>query len=257
VGGCVGVNEPDRSAPTDQSPDADRGLDADVVAHKLDTLVRGANIHVMQGRLGEAISACQEGLALEPDHPDVRELLGDILARQGKRQAAIAEYRAVFEAHPDRISAERKIAEISLMVGEQMRLLERQRELVEDPSKRKQTPNRTRRALFSSLVLPGLAQLYLGAYFKGAALLITTLALLYYILQKVFLEPLAVGGGPGRSLTDAVAKLPAYFAAYPLLTKLLMLAACFLILGAYTYGVIDALRMVRAEQDQRDAALGI
>jgi len=251
------VNEPDPSARTDQSPDADRGLDADVVAHKLDTLVRGANIHVMQGRLGEAISACQEGLALEPDHPDVRELLGDILARQGKRQAAIAEYRAVFEAHPDRVSAERKVAELSLMVGEQMRILERQRELVEDPSKRDQAPNRTRIALFSSLVLPGLGQLYLGAYFKGAALLITALALLYYVINKMLLEPLTALASGLSGSRGGVGGAFGHIVGYSGVTKVMLIAVCLLILAAYAYSIIDAMRIARAEQERRDAELGI
>jgi tetratricopeptide (TPR) repeat protein len=239
------VNEPEHS------------VDAEIRAHKIDTLVRTANIHVMRNHLSEAVSACQEALALDPDNPDVHELLADVLAQQGKRQAAIAEYRAVFEAHPDRVSAERKMAQLSLQMGEQQRLLELQRELVDDPSKRKHMIDRTRIAALSSVLLPGLGQLCLGAYFKGAALLVFTLALLYYILQKVLLQPLGtlVGemGTPGAGWGGAIA----HVSGYALSTKLLILGACFLVLGAYAYGIIDTVRMARAQQDQLDEQLGI
>jgi len=222
-----------------------------------DTLVRMANIHVMRGRLSDAVTACQEALALEFDHPDVRELLGDILAQQGKQQAAIAEYRAVFEAHPERISAERKIAEVSLRVGEQRRLLERQQELVEDPSKREHGKDRTQIALLSSILLPGLGQLCLGAYLKGAALLVVTVAVLYYIVNKILLEPLAalVGqmGQQGTGWQGAVT----HVVGYSNVTKLLILGACFLVLGAYAYGIFDTVRIARAQQDRRDEELGI
>jgi tetratricopeptide (TPR) repeat protein len=233
------------------------GLDAEVMAHKIDTLVRTANIHIMRGQLADALTACQEALALEPGHPDVRELLAEILEKQGKRQAAIAEYRAVFEAHPDRVSAERKIAELSLHLGEQQRLLERQRELVEDPTKRDRRADRSRIALLSSILLPGLGQLCLGAYFKGAALLVLTLALLYYILTKVLLEPLSAlvdqMSGPGAGWHGAFGHMVGYSG----LTKALIIAACLLVLAAYTYGIIDTFRIARTQQDRRDEELGI
>lgn len=236
---------------------SEHSVDAEIRAHKIDTLVRSASIHVRQGRLSNAVTACQEALALEPDHPDVRELLGDILARQGKQHAAIAEYRAVFEAHPDRVSAERKIAELSLHVGEQQRLLERQRELVDDPSKRGQGKDRTQIALLSSLVLPGLGQLCLGVYFKGAALLILALALLYHIVNKVLLEPLAAlveqMGGASGGWRGAFGHVVGYSG----FTKVLLLGACLLVLAAYVYGVIDTVRIARAQQDRRDEELGI
>jgi tetratricopeptide (TPR) repeat protein len=235
----------------------DRSLDAEVAAHKIDTLVRAANIHVMRGQFADALSACQEALALAPEHPDVRELIGDILAQQGKRQAAIAEYRAVFEAHPDRIAAERKIAELSLYVGEQQRLLDRQRELVEDPTKREQRKDRTQVALLSSILLPGLGQLCLGAYFKGVALLVLALALLYFIVNKVLLEPLSALVGQMAGAQGGWRGAVTHFVGYSAFTKILLLAACLLVLGCYAYGIADTWRMARAQQDRRDQELGI
>ncbi|MFQ5810660.1 MAG: tetratricopeptide repeat protein [Armatimonadota bacterium] len=242
---------------SEHTPDVDRSLDAQIAAHKIETLVRTANIHVMRGQLADALSACQEALALEPDHPDVRELIGDILAQQGKQQAAIAEYRAVFEAHPDRITAERKIAELSLHVGEQQRLLDRQRELVEDPTKREQSKDRTHVALLSSILLPGLGQLCLGAYFKGAALLVLTLALLYFIVNKVVLEPLSTLVGQMAGSAGGWRGAITHFIGYSAFTKVLLLGACLLVLGCYAYGIVDTWRITRAQQDQRDRELGI
>jgi TM2 domain-containing membrane protein YozV len=44
----------------------------------------------------------------------------------------------------------------------------------------------TKSALLSGLILPGLGQIYLKYYFRGAAYSITTMGCLYLIIKKMF-----------------------------------------------------------------------
>jgi tetratricopeptide (TPR) repeat protein len=46
-----------------------------------------------KGKLRDGISECREVLSIDPENTDVRVLLGDLFARNGKYEAAFAEYR--------------------------------------------------------------------------------------------------------------------------------------------------------------------
>ena len=238
--------------------ESERSIEAEIRAQKIDTLLRAANIHMMRGRLGDAVTACQEALVLDAENVDTQELLGDILVRQGKHEEAMEKYRAIVKADPGRASPERKLAQLSLQLGEQRRVQELQRELVEDPTKRDRTTHRLRNALISSLVVPGLGQMYLGQYAKGVALLLVALASVFYIVQKAILEPLSallrsVSAQPEAGIGSALG----YFAAYPGSTKLLLLGAVLALLGAYIYGIVETLRTARREQERVEQRLGI
>ncbi|MEI7534970.1 MAG: tetratricopeptide repeat protein [Verrucomicrobiae bacterium] len=56
-----------------------------------------------QGRLDEALQACQTVLKYHPQDPQVHRLLGDLFTKQGKWADAIAEYQTTLQIAPDQL----------------------------------------------------------------------------------------------------------------------------------------------------------
>ena len=140
---------------------------------------RLANAHLAlrRGQNAEAERAAQEMLVLDPEDADAQELLGDVRLARGDFDGAATALRAALARDPGRASAENKLARASLRRSEDQR---RQTMGVAYASEGRalmrgggggDAGRRTRLAVLSA-VLPGLGQLYGGAFVKGIVLLL-------------------------------------------------------------------------------------
>jgi tetratricopeptide (TPR) repeat protein len=55
----------------------------------------------MKGDWAAAAGEYREALRLQPDYPEARFALGNLLARTGRLSEAIAEYQEILRTHPD------------------------------------------------------------------------------------------------------------------------------------------------------------
>lgn len=116
--------------------------------------------------------------------------------------------------------------------------------------------NSLKGAFFSGLVFPGLGQVILKRYKRGAALILTVSACMLVIIIKAVQQAFAIlqmiesaGGSINMStITDTAAK--ASTASDSLIIKLLLL----LILFCWIFGIIDAYRIGRIK-DSQDGSL--
>lgn len=137
-------------------------LEQEEMARLYDTVRRALKYR----RLPQALEAAQELLAKHPDSTTAHELMGDVLAAQGKRTQARDEYRRSLDLEPANADAERKWAELMLHIGEADRtrdMLQAGRfEEIRGAGRKDPTG-----AVMRSVFFPGLGQLYNGDYEKG------------------------------------------------------------------------------------------
>ncbi|MCE5217986.1 hypothetical protein LLH03_13260, partial [bacterium] len=155
--------------------DADR-LDGELQPDEMGRLFETVRRELFLGRTSLAAQAAQELLGSHPDSTTAHELMGDVLAAQGKRSQAKEEYRKALDLEPANADAERKWAQVMLILGEANRtraLLESGRyeeirgAVHKDPGG----------AAIRSMFFPGLGQLYNGEYEKGIVTVLVGLPL--------------------------------------------------------------------------------
>jgi tetratricopeptide (TPR) repeat protein len=225
-------------------------IEAQVRAAEIDRLASALAIYRRRGQLDEARKAAEDLSQLQPGNVDARELGADILMEQGRVEEALDEYRAILGEHPEREHSEEMVARISVILADRERLKAQQRDILEAPEKMPR--DRTARAVACALLLPGLGQLYLGQYMLGVVLLIVTLAATAVIANYGIAEPFTVGYKSG-SLGD----IGAHIASYSFLMKSLLVVSLVAIMGAYLYGLIDAVRVARRQREAVERELGI
>jgi len=218
-----------------------------------DRLLTLANVHRMRGQLSEAQETLRKALALSgsdtPSRADapIHELLGDILALDDKIVPAKDAFDTAHRLDPDRASAERKYAQMTLRLAQEAEekavaaaLLrgEKPSSLVSAAAQVKRNPSL---ALLLSVMLPGAGQLYNGQMVKGAICLAIYLPALLIVLfapgaTDFFKQVLPLLGGAISRQRDEVS---------PLLSLFLLLAGMI-----WIYAVIDAPMM--ATKTSRD-----
>ena len=137
-------------------------LDDDELARLYDSVRR--ELH--SGHVTMAVAAAEQILAARPDSTSAHELMGDVLAAQGKRSAAREAFQQALALEPANADAERKYAELALFIGQ----TERTRKLLaggEFDEFRGAARKDNSAAAARSLFFPGLGQLYNGEYEKG------------------------------------------------------------------------------------------
>ncbi len=146
------------------SPGLSGPLEPDEVGRLFDTVRRALHAR----RIPNAAEAAEELLEKHPDSTTAHELMGDVLAAQGKRSQAKEEYKRALELEPANADAERKFAELALMVGQSERT--RQMLVAGDlEGLRGAVRKENGAAAARSLFFPGLGQLYNGEYERGMA----------------------------------------------------------------------------------------
>ena len=136
-------------------------LDDEALARLYDSVRR----ELRGGHVTLAAEAAAQILAAGPDSTSSHELMGDVLAAQGKRNQAKEEYQRALALEPANADAERKYAELALFIGQ----TQRTRELLESGELRGAVRKDSGAAAARSLFFPGLGQLYNGEYEKGMA----------------------------------------------------------------------------------------
>ncbi|MEN6344989.1 MAG: hypothetical protein ABFE16_06750 [Armatimonadia bacterium] len=151
-------------------------LDGELQPDEMGRLFETVRRELFLGRTSLAAQAAQELLGSHPDSTTAHELMGDVLAAQGKRSQAKEEYRKALDLEPANADAERKWAQVMLILGEANRtraLLESGRyeeirgAVHKDPGG----------AAIRSMFFPGLGQLYNGEYEKGIVTVLVGLPL--------------------------------------------------------------------------------
>lgn len=198
--------------------------------------ITAAAIHFRRGNLSAALNECRAVLDTDSENLDARELLGEILAAQGQWDAAIAEFKRVLEAEPNRPSAERKLAEATLG-----------RAGLKDlafAADSETTPRNPSTAAILSLVFPGLGQLYNHQLVKGLITFAGGLTLVVFILWGVLVAPLQMGDrisvGETTTTLHAANQWAEGLANMSALLKLLLVAACGAWLCLHVWSIFDA-----------------
>lgn len=211
-----GPNRPNPSGPA-AAPPAPPGdpLGRDRERDRLLTL---ANVHRMRGQTRLAQETLQQALALSGDTPPTRtdapvyELLGDLLAADGKDSEARDAFDTAHKLDPGRASAERKLAQMVLRIADADRekalaeaILRGEAPAVVDPLAPAAVKRSPVLAFLLSSVLPGVGQMYNGQIVKGiicaAVFLPALLALIYAPGASGFFEQVlpVLGGGTPRA----------------------------------------------------------
>ncbi|MEJ5252478.1 MAG: tetratricopeptide repeat protein [Chthonomonadetes bacterium] len=87
-------------------------MDTPEQQEKIQQLLNDALTHEAEGRLQEAILACEGVLVLDPANTSAHSLLGLIYEKQGSLQKAIAEYEKVVALNPDSVADRAKLEEL-------------------------------------------------------------------------------------------------------------------------------------------------
>jgi tetratricopeptide (TPR) repeat protein len=135
---------------------------------ELQRLLMRARIELRRGNLSEAESACRAALEMAAQDLETHEMLGDVLRRRGKLDAALAEYKTAMGSAPARASAETKYAEVVLAVGERESAKALANDMLENPHLYLTQGKKPGVSLFLSLLFPGLGQVYNGEIVKAA-----------------------------------------------------------------------------------------
>lgn len=128
------------------------------------------------GQTARAAEVAQALAAKYPRSTTAQETLGDVLAAQGKREEAKAAYRRALDLEPANADAERKFAELSLILSE----AERTRRMLQTGDLRQlrgMAHKDPTRAATRSLFFPGLGQLYNGDYERGLVVVLVAMPL--------------------------------------------------------------------------------
>jgi tetratricopeptide (TPR) repeat protein len=146
-----------------QASDGDLGeLEQEEMARLYDTVRRALQYR----RIPQAVQAAEELVQKHPESTTAHELMGDVLAAQGKRTQARDEYRRSLDLEPANADAERKWAEVMLRIGEADRTRDALQAGRFDEIRGASRKDATG-AVMRSMFFPGLGQLYNGDYEKG------------------------------------------------------------------------------------------
>lgn len=173
-------------------------IPADPVARERerDRLLTLANVQRMRGQTREARATLEGVLALAADmRPELRapthELLGDMLAAEGRVEEAAEAYKLAHEADPKRVSAEKKFAEMTLALAEATGKLSISEAMLRGESikdlmasgamGRSQGKKNAGVAMLLSILMPGFGQIYNGQVVKGCVIMGVFLLLLLLI----------------------------------------------------------------------------
>lgn len=233
-------------------------LDDEIQQQRIDRLFLNAGIFLRQGRSSEAEEAIDQLRTLQPDSSEVWELQGDLLRQQGRRKPAQEAYKRAFELDSANAKAEKKYAELVLFISEEDRAAQRQREVVDDPTKYK--PERRRSpvlAVVYACFFPGFGQLYNRQHEKGLVMLFVAAIILMLLVNGIILSPFRrmaeeANRRPALSFMqqfelwgDQVRQIPWY--TWVLTTFGLL---CFLTL--HIYAIADAALVARREAKEAD-----
>jgi tetratricopeptide (TPR) repeat protein len=211
-------------------------------AEQAERLLLEARLWVRRGQPEEAIARCQQALELDPRAWQAHDMMGDILADQGRAQEALARYRQAQAIVPGQADVEEKIARAILAQAERDRLGTEGPQVEALSAEAPGPPRNPSIAALLSLVLPGLGQGYNRQLTKGAIVLGLVIVLtLMFMFQLGAQVSRVAEGGAGGTLFD-------YFEAVFTPAALAWLV---LLIVAWFYGIIDAALVAGRRSSER------
>jgi TM2 domain-containing membrane protein YozV len=199
-------------------------------------LLRQVNVQRMRGQWLDAEVTCRKALTVAPTDLGTHVMFVDILIELGKTDEALAEIKAALLLAPGNPNLETKYAKLVLQKGEAAYQMAMARDMLENPHKyRTASRRKPGLALFLSLMMPGLGQLYNQEFVKAGILFGTLILLIvsYGLFQAPY--PTTV------TITDFLKYTNGFVQAIGIMT-----------LGAYIYGIADA--VVSANKDENEKA---
>lgn len=172
-----------------------------------DRILTNANISRRRGLYKQAEGECRQALDLIPADAAALELYGDILQGSGRVDDAVFAYERAVKADPNRKTAEKKYAELTLAQNREIEML--REEFI---------PRNASISILFSAVFPGAGQLYNGETIKGILVAAAFLACMF----AIFFSPYGLPKDKGLGLP----------------TSLVMLLGAVAVL--YLYAVVDA-----------------
>jgi len=150
---------------------------------RVEMLLRQANVEMHRQNYKAVVKLCDEALELDPNSPDIYEMLGDALAADGRYTKAMEAYRYGLRLDPSRTLLEDKLARASLRQYEVQRKLERARKIIESGAAHEKSLRKAGQlAAVLSFIAPGLGQIRNGQHFKGLAILMSWLLLVVLVV---------------------------------------------------------------------------
>lgn len=190
---------------------------------ELGRLSTAANVYRMRGQWSEAEEACRQALAIVPEDVGLQEMLADIMYDRGRLEEALEQYKAAMALAPGKLSLEKKHAKVVLDIGDKTRARELAEDMITNPKKYTARERKPMTAVFASVIVPGLGQLYNGQALKAG---IIFGSFLLFLLAFRFLQVYPAGV---RSLGEMISMT------HPAVIILGLVAFV-----AYIYGIIDA-----------------
>lgn len=224
-------------------------IPADPVARERerDRLLTLANVQRMRGQVSDARQTLQNAIALsEGSVPQMvaptHELLGDMLAAEGRIEEASEAYKQATDADPKRVSAEKKFAQMTLALAEAKGTLNISEAMLRGDSLadlmasgamgRQQGKKNAGVAMLLSLLMPGFGQIYNGQVIKGVVVMGVFLVLLLLIT-------LAPGGSEFLNQFAAIMALKPNTPSRAPIPGWLPIVGI-MVVAVWLYGIVDA-----------------
>jgi len=212
------------------------------------------SLQLRVGRLPLAAAAAQELLTRWPESTTAHELAGDVAFREGKPAAARREYQLALKLEPANVDAERKYGLALVTQTPEERRLALINQVIADPTAHQSNNRKPLNAVLSSLLFPGLGQLYnrehekgLGLVAGGALLVMIAFHLLVQVPYAAMVHSTRARGlNVSEQLSGARQMLENQGAGYWLLVTLVIL----LFAGLYLFGIYDAWRQAQSESER-------
>jgi tetratricopeptide (TPR) repeat protein len=178
------------------------------VPTRVERLLRDAHIQRLRRQWSAAETLCRQALELAPDDVMGLEMLGDLLLDKGSTDDALDSYRKAFERQP-KASLEEKIARAVLVKGEEERARLEAQVLLNSPFSKAERKRNATLAVLCSVLCPGLGQMVLGQYQKGALLAGSGVLALFFGSTELAKFMFGLMGAPlrGEPVNGALAML--------------------------------------------------
>jgi tetratricopeptide (TPR) repeat protein len=237
--------------------DRDRDLDAQLREEETTRLFVTARLFLKQNRLGDTQEVIDQLKAREPESSEVWELQGDLHRRKGERKAAQEAFKQAFALDGTNADAERKFAEMALFLGEEERSRRSQRELLEDPTRKRAQPRNPVTAALYSCLFPGFGQLHNREHEKGLLLFGIAVIILMLLVNGVVIVPLQTLGRDVRergalSFGEQFDMWREHLALIATWQWLLVILGILAFVGLQVFSIIDAYRTAHREVQEAE-----
>lgn len=227
-----------------REPEWDADEDREYELSRLHTRIRRA---LRGGQIEVAAGLARKAAQLAPNTTTVEELLGDVTFAQNDYEQAKKHFERALDIERSNADAERKLAEVALLLEQAERLRRQVEDAADDPTKRVRFDKQPLLAGLLSFVFPGFGQLYNGQYEKGLGLFALCALLVMLLLDRLVISPFASmarqAARDGRvPVAEQMEGTRDVLASYGFVAWALIVIGIAVYLGLWIYTIIDAYR---------------